>query len=129
MTTAVAVSLVVMGLGIAGIWTRDIVAGDQVDLSEGFFAARDAEAGNLMWPHWLAEYATAATLMVSGAGLVAGAAWARALAAVGAGALLYTSINSLGWAFAQRDRRPYAIPMILGVVVGLMTAGYLVATS
>lgn len=129
MTTAVAVSLVVMGLGIAGIWTRDIVAGEQIDLSRGLFAARDAEAGSLMWLHWLAEYATAIILVTSGVGLLADAGWARALAAVGAGALLYTSINSLGWAFAQRVRRPYAIPMILGVVVGLFAAVYLVATS
>lgn len=128
MRIAVGVLLVVMGVGIAGIWTRDIVAGEQVDLSQGFFAARDEDAGSLMWLHWLAEYATAATLTVAGVALLADAEWARVLAAVGAGALLYTSTNSLGWAFARRDRLAYAIPMLFGVVVGLVAAGYLVTT-
>ena len=37
-------------------------------------------------------------------------------------------INSLGWAFAEVDRRAYTGPMILGVVVGLLTCAYLLAS-
>lgn len=122
----VAVAMIVMGVAIAGIWTRDIAVGDQVDLADGVFAARDPEAGTLFWPHWLAEYATAAALVAGGVGLLIDAGWAVALAAAGNGALLYTSTNSLGWALARPERFPYLIPMIAGIFVGLVSALYLV---
>lgn len=117
-----------MGVGIAGIWTRDILGGEEVDLSGGFFAVRDQDAGSLMWLHWLAEFATAAALVVGGIGVVVETTWARPVAALGTGALLYTSVNSLGWALAEPARRPYAIPMLAGVVVGIVAAAWLVMT-
>ncbi|MEX1288564.1 MAG: hypothetical protein AB1Z57_11550, partial [Acidimicrobiia bacterium] len=69
MTWVVGLGLALMGVGIAAIWTRDIVAGEQVDLSNGVFAAREP-SGSLLWPHWLAEYATAATLVAGGVGVI-----------------------------------------------------------
>ena len=71
MVVAVAVFMLAMGVAIATVWTRDIVAGMQVDLSDGFFRARD-DAGTLFWPHWIAEYGTAAGLAIlqTPAGLV-----------------------------------------------------------
>ena len=51
MDVAAAVLMIAMGAAIAGVWTRDIVAGDKVDLSNGVFAARDPDAGTLFWPH------------------------------------------------------------------------------
>jgi hypothetical protein len=44
---------------------------------------------------------------------------------VAAGALLYTSVNSLSWALSGRDRTAYAIPMVTGVVVGLFLVVHL----
>lgn len=126
METWIAVLLLVMGLGIAGVWTRDILGSDHVDLGDGLFAARDPDSGSLFWPHWLAEYATAAGLVIGGVGLLADASWAGAVAGIAAGALLYTSVNSLGWALADPDRRPYAIPMFVGVVVAVIAIGYLI---
>lgn len=125
MKTAVAVAMLVMGAGIAGTWTRDILAGERVDLSAGFFAARDPDSGTLLWPHWMAEYATAAGLVAGAAGLVADSGWGPPLAGAALGALFYTSTNALGWAFARADRRPYAAPMLGGVVVSVVGIMYL----
>ena len=117
--------MIAMGAAIAGVWTRDIVAGDKVDLSNGIVAARDPDAGTLFWPHWLAEYATAAALIAAAAGLLIDANWAGTLGGIATGALLYTSINSLAWSLAERERRPYAIPMLTGVAVGMILAIHL----
>ena len=116
--------MIVMGLAIAGIWTRDIAVGDKVDLSAGLFAARDAD-GSLLWPHWLAEYTTAFALVVGAAGLLIDSRWGSPAAALALGALFYTSTNSLGWAFAERERFSYAAPMTAGIVVSLVGAIHL----
>lgn len=127
MGTINAFLMITMGLGIAGIWTMDIVSGSKVDLSAGFFRARDGDDGPLLWPHWIAESATAAPLIAGGLGLLFDAAWSPAVAALGVGALFYTSVNSLGWALASRERRPYAAPMIAGVLVSVLSGVYLIA--
>ena len=44
---------------------------------------------------------------------------------IATGALLYTSVNSLAWSLAERDRRAYASPMLTGVAVGLFMAVHL----
>ncbi|MGB9357164.1 MAG: hypothetical protein WCC01_01275 [Acidimicrobiia bacterium] len=125
MDIVVPVLLIVMGMAMAAIWTRDILRGEQVDLSVGLFAARDPEAGTLFWPHWLAEYGTAVLLVVGGVGLLGDAGWAPMVAAIGTGALLYTSTNSLGWALARRERWSYAAPMLAGVVLGIASTVFL----
>ena len=114
-TGAIAAFMIVMGLGIIVIWTRDIVAGTQFDHRHGRRHARDVD-GSLLLPHWLAEYTAALGLLIGGAGLLAGTRWAGLVSAAALGALCYTSANSLGWALALRDRRPYAIPMVVGLV-------------
>lgn len=119
--------MVLMGLGIAGIWTRDLMAGEKVDLSSGIFKARDPEDGSLFWPHWLAEYGTALLLIIGGVGLLAEADWSVAVAGTGLGALLYTSANSLGWSLAKPERKAYAAPMIVGAVVGVVGLVWLIA--
>jgi hypothetical protein len=123
--TGIAVLMILMGLGIAGVWTRDILAGNQVDISQGVFTAQEPDTGTLLWPHWLAEYATAIVLVVSAIGLITDRPWSKTLAALGAGALFYTSTNSLGWALAKPDRRAYALPMALGFIVAATTGVYL----
>jgi hypothetical protein len=126
MRFVVATASIVMGLGIAGIWSKDLLAG-KVDLSSGVWRSRDPDDGTLFWPHWLAEYGTAGLLVVGGIGIAAATEWSVPVAAGSLGALLYTSINSLGWAFARPERRVYAAPMMAGVVVGLVGLGWLIA--
>lgn len=118
MLSVVAVAEIVMGLAIAVVWTYDIIVADQFDTAGGRLSARDASDGSLLLPHWIAEYATAGLLVIGGSGLLADASWATVVAAFAAGALGYTSINSLGWALADRSRLAYAVPMAIGVVVG-----------
>ena len=119
MTWVVGLGLALMGVGIAAIWTRDIVAGEQVDLSNGFFGAREP-SGSLLWPHWLAEYATAATLVVGGIAVIVDASWARVVAAIGAGALLVFSYlvqpALFGFLVAARLRSVMLASMIAGFV-------------
>lgn len=125
MERVVAILMMLMGAGIAGVWTRDIVASEHVDLADGVFGARDPDSGSLFWPHWLAEYATALGLVTAGVGLLVDAPWSRTVAGIAAGALLYTSLNSLGWALAAPERGAYAAPMVAGVVVAVVAIVYL----
>lgn len=127
MEPAVAVFALVMGAGIAGLWSADLVRG-RVDLSRGAARSRDADSGSLLLPHWLAEFATAGALLAGGVGLLSGFGWAVVLTAAGLGACAYTSVNSLGWALARPERRPYAVPMLVGAVGSLLgVAGLLVS--
>lgn len=133
--TIVALFMLVMGLAMMVIWTIDIARSPEVDRSRGLARARDRSTGSLLVPHWIAEYATADLLLVGGAGLLLGwdvAAWAW-IVAVALGALAYSSVNSLGWALADRARLPYAVPMVIGLVgavisLGLLLSGRLLAT-
>ena len=96
MESAVAVFAIVIGLGIAGMWSADLARG-RVDLSRGASRAREEGSGSLLLPHWIAEYATAAALVAGGAGRLLGT----------------------GWALARPGRRAYAIPMTVGAVGSL----------
>jgi hypothetical protein len=135
-TIGVALFMLVMGCGIAAIWTVDIARNPEVDRSQGFARARDLRSGSLLLPHWLAEYATAALLIAGGLRLLLGwsiGGWTW-LVAVGLGALAYTSLNSLGWALADRARSAYAIPMTIGLLgavasIGLLVSGVVVGPS
>ncbi len=120
---------IVMGLGIAGMWTADILRNPDIDTSNGLFRARDTDSGSIFWLHWLAEYGTAATLLAGGVGLLADAAWSLPVSLLGVGALIYTSLNSLGWAFAHRERYAYAAPMLVGLIGGLGAAAWLIVGS
>jgi hypothetical protein len=122
----VGIFALVMGVAIAATWTLDLVRG-RVDLSAGAFRAREEGSGSLLWPHWLAEYGTATALVAGGAGLLADLGWGEPVALLGLGACVYTSVNSLGWAFAERARRPYMIPMLVGAAGGFASAAALLA--
>ena len=95
--------MIVFGLSIAGIWTKDIITNDDIDLSPGFFKTRDKDDGSLYWPHWFAEYITAGTLIASGICLFFNSTWSLYLSFFALGALFYTSLNSQSWAWSQRD--------------------------
>ena len=127
MATFIGLLLVVMGVAIAAMWTHDIVGGTRFDASVGRLRAR-SDGGDLLLPHWIAEYATSAALVIGGSALLLDAPFAAVVASVAAGALAYTSINSLGWALAQRDRIAYTIPMIVGIVVACAAIAYLITT-
>jgi hypothetical protein len=131
MSSVVGVFMLVMGVGIAGIWTVDIVRSPEVDRRRGLLRARDRSNGSLLVPHWVAEYATALLLAIGGIGLALSTpsgAWTWAVP-IGLGALAYTSLNSLGWVLADRSRAAYGIPMAIGLVGAIVSIGLLVAGS
>ncbi len=126
-TTLVALFMIVMGLGMAGIWTVDIVRSPEVDRSRGLVKARDRSTRSLLVPHWLAEYSTATLLLIGGLGLLVGfdaASWAWLIGA-GLGALAYSALNSLGWVLADRARFVYALPMTVGLIGAIVSLGLL----
>ena len=130
MQLMVGIFLIVMGIGIAGIWTVDIVRNPDIDRSRGLLRARDG-AGSVMVPHWIAEYGTALLCLVGGLGLVLGWtstewSWVVPLAL---GALSYTSLNSLGWVLADRTRASYGVPMVIGLAGALISILLLLSGS
>ncbi len=115
--------IICCGLAIASVWTADIISGKKFDKKHGLLKARDPESGSLLLPHWIAEYLTAISLIAAGIGMLTSQPWASPLSFLALGALAYTSINSLSWALAEKERRTYAIPMLIclaGVVVSLV---------
>ncbi len=126
--TLIAAFMLLMGGGIALVWTRDILVSAEFDRSDGLARARTPE-GTLLLPHWIAEYATAAALIIGAVALIADAGWGVPLAAAALGATCYTSANSLGWALADRSRLAYAVPMTIGLVGGLACLTALVLLS
>ncbi|HNZ38636.1 MAG TPA: hypothetical protein PK251_11720 [Candidatus Latescibacteria bacterium] len=110
---------IVTGIGIAAVWTMDLVSRKNVDMTGGFFKARDRGTKQLIWPHVIAEYATATGLVAGAAGLYREKEWGRTVSLISSGALAYTSINSMSWVLSERGRMAYAAPMMFG----LMTAG------
>lgn len=120
MTTA-AVVMIAIGLAMAAVWTRDILSSPEIDRAAGLFWAREQGTDALFWLHWLAEYGTAAALVTAGIALLAEAGWARVLAFVALGSLLYTSVSSLGWALGRPERLPYAVPMVAGLLAALVS--------
>lgn len=127
MSSLVGGFIVVMGVSIALTWARDMRSSPEVDRSAGLLRARDRRDGSLFLPHWIAEYATSLGLVVGGIGLIADVGWAEKISLVALGALTYTSVNSLGWTLALRSRRPYAIPMLVGAIGGVLSIGVLLA--
>ena len=128
MTSVVGLFMVVMGVGIAGMWSVDILRSPEIDRSRGLLRACDRN-GSVMVPHWLAEYATAASLVVGGLGLLLGWApgpWAW-LVPIGLGALAYTGLNSQAWVLADRSRLAYGIPIAIGLVGSLVAIALIVA--
>src|SRR5689334_8128557 len=88
--------MVIIAIGIAGIWTIEILTNPEIDRSRWFARAHD-RAGSVMLPHWVAEYATALACLVRGVTLILGGSSTRWswIVPIALGALLYTSVNSL----------------------------------
>jgi len=124
--TAVAVFAGIMGAAMAGVWGRDMMSGHGFDAPHGLLKAREADSDDLMIWHWAAEVGTA-MLLIAGAFLtITGAAVSEPVLLLALGALLYTSTNSLGWALAAPQRRPYIYPMAAGLIGGLIGAAVLI---
>jgi hypothetical protein len=128
MTSVVAVFMLVMAVGMAGIWTVDMLQSPEIDRSRGLIRSRDRN-GSVMAPHWLAEYGTAAMLFVGGLGLLLAwpsGPWAWLIPAA-LGALAYTGLNSQAWVLADRSRAAYGIPIGVGFLGAVAALALIVA--
>ena len=108
--------MILVGVGIATLWTFDLVSQRRVDSSNGLARTTDVETGQRMLPHLIAEYATAALLVAGGLGLLKAAPWSQSVSLVALGALAYTSLNSLGWVVSANDRLAYGVPLVVSLV-------------
>jgi hypothetical protein len=98
--------LLVLGIGIAGLWVALLAAGQVPEVAEGRVD---------IWFHVAAELLTAGLLVAAGVALLRHRARAHLLAAVALGALVYTAINSPGY-YAQRGDVAM-VAMFAGVLV------------
>jgi hypothetical protein len=104
----VPVFMMLAGTGIIFIWAADILSGKFSDQGN---ILRWREGENLMWPHILAEYLTAAGLISGGTGLLIDWKYALPVSLVSLGAVIYSAINSSGWVLAVKSRIGYGIPI------------------
>ena len=123
MKSIIPIFTIVMGLGIAGLWIKDILGGR---FKGGFFKWQDGD--NVMWPRICVEFLTAAMLLMSGIGTLLDAGWAQVLTFFSLGAIFYASFDSLGWAFARKGRWVYSMFMVIGLA-GSITFIALIITS
>lgn len=126
MEVLVAIFAGVMGAAMAGIWARDIMSGHGYDAPEGLLRAREADSDDLMIWHWAAEFGTACVLIAGAFLIMINAALAEPIMLLGLGGLMYTSTNSLGWAWAAPERAPYVWPMGGGLIGGIISATVLI---
>lgn len=108
----VPIIMTTIGIGIAGIWTSDILSGKFSDQGN-FFAWKEGES--LLWPHITAEYLTSAGLIAGSIGLFTDKDWAISVSLFSLGSVTYSAINSSGWVLYKNDRLKYGIPMWLSL--------------
>lgn len=116
--------LVLMGIGVAGIWTADLLSGKFSGQGHLF---RWKEGENMVWPHLLAEYLMALALVTGGAGLWLGQSWALPVSLLSLGAIIYSAINSSGWVIAKKERIAYGIPIWVCLVLAVFSLLYLIS--
>jgi len=116
---AIPIYMAIDGIAIATMWTVDIYNNNL--LEDGFFKSN--EGGKLFWPHLVAEYGTAAGLVISAYGLYNDRLWGEPLALISLGALTYTSLSNLSWSLAEKNRYIYAVPMILSLTGASISIG------
>ena len=122
---ALPVFLLATATAIAGLWIVDLLRGDKIDSSKGFWALRDLETGQRLLPHLLAETMTSVGLAAAAIGCLSSRTWARELALIALGALVYTSLNSLSWVMGDRERWAYGVPMLAALVGAMICSVYL----
>jgi hypothetical protein len=117
MSWAIPLVMIIIGLGMAGIWAVDIASG-KFSGQGHFFCWREGE--NLLWPHILAEYLVAVGLISGGFGLILLKQWALPLSFISLGGLIYSAINSSGWVLAKKERLLYGIPIWISLAFGII---------
>ena len=105
---------IAMGIAIYGVWMMDIASRKY---RGAFFKWREGE--NVMWPHLIAEFLTAAALILSGVGTLLKSGWAEVLIVVALGSLFYASLDALSWTPADKKRWPYSVFMLIGLAGSL----------
>lgn len=115
-----ALLLLMSGTAIVIIWVSDINNNPELDFSGGFFRARERESNNIFWFHIVAEMFTGLMLIISGMIIFMSREGLYLLVYFSSGSLFYTSLSSMGWAFAYRRRYPYAYPMIAGLIFSIL---------
>jgi len=118
MSWAIPLVMIIIGLGMAGIWAVDIASG-KFSGQGSFLRWREGE--NLLWPHILAEYIVAVGLIAAGLGLILLKQWALPLSFISLGGLIYSAINSSGWVLAKKERLPYGIPIWVSLFFGILS--------
>lgn len=104
---------IVVGASIAALWTMLLVTGQVPEIGQG---------RTDIWFHLVAELVTAVLLVAAGMALLtSGGPSAATLAALAAGALAYTTVNSAGH-YAQLGQWP-----VVGMFVALTLATAVVA--
>ena len=111
--------MLVMGIAFIIIWIADINNNPEVDMSRGFFRAREKASNNIFWFHITAEILTGLLLIAGGTVIFLDIKELYPLVCFSVGALFYTSLNSLSWAFAEKHRYNYAWPMLAGLAVSV----------
>jgi hypothetical protein len=117
------VFLLIMGIGVAGIWTVDLLS-DKFSGQGNFFQWKEGE--NMLWPHLVAEYLMAAGLITGGIGLYLLLPWAVPLSLFSLGAIVYSAINSTGWVIARKERIGYGIPMWICLAGAIFSMFFLI---
>jgi hypothetical protein len=124
----VATFMIVMGLAIAGVWTADIVRGTEIDRSRGLLRARQRRVASR-----LAGIGSPSTARPASCSSGRSGCWPPARGPSRWRRQHWerpgTSVNSLGWALAERSRRAYAAPIGVGLLGSLVCLGALVASS
>ena len=115
--------LIFAGLGVVGIWTKDILSG-KFSGQGNVFKWKEGEM--MLWPHLLAEYLMAIALILGGIGMYYKTGWSGQISFVALGAIIYSAINSSGWVFAERNRISYGIPIWICLVGAIASLAYLI---
>ena len=102
---AVGWCLLIVGCGIAGLWSLLLLTGQVPEVEAG---QRD------IWFHITAETGAAVLLIVAGRSVLRGSPRSGLLAAAALGALSYTAVNSAGY-YAQSD--DWAMVGMFGVII------------
>ncbi len=108
--------MILMGSGMALIWTKDMLSG-KFSGQGNFFKWK--EENTLLWPHIVAEYFTALGLIAGGTGLIVSGSWALPGSFFALGAVIYSAVNSTGWVLADKNRLSYGIPIWISLLVSV----------
>ena len=115
--------LLIIGMGMTGIWIADILKG-KFKSQGNFFNWIEGE--NRLWPHILAEMLTGILAIVSGIAMFLAWSWATELTLFALGAIVYSCINSTGWVVHKKERFAYGIPIWISLGLALFMIIWLI---